>query len=73
MSELRESITMCEGCERVPVPVYLVTRGRHRGLRICATCLVEEGIHLEAEDSAALSGNDVSDATTGEARNDFRN
>ncbi len=57
-----ESIAMCEGCERVPVPVYFVTRGHHRGLRICATCLCEEGIHLhEEEDSAALLDNDVPD------------
>lgn len=61
MSELCESITMCEGCERVPVPVYLVERGRHRGMRICATCLVEEGIHMAGEDAAALLGADLPD------------
>ncbi len=63
MNEMQESITMCEACERVPVPVYLATRGRHRGLRICATCLVEEGIHLEEEESAALLGDDVPEDT----------
>lgn len=52
---------MCEGCERVPVPVYLVERGRHRGMRICATCLVEGGIHMAGEDAAALFGDDEPD------------
>ncbi len=54
MSEMRESTAMCEECERVPVPVYLVTRGRLSGLWICATCLAGEGIHLAEEDAAAL-------------------
>lgn len=59
MSELRESITMCEGCERVPVPVYFVEHGHHRGRRICATCLVEEGIHMAEEDAAVVVDDDV--------------
>ncbi len=60
MSEKRESIAMCEECERVPVPVYFVTHGRLSGLWICATCLVGEGIHLK-EDSATLLGDNVPD------------
>ncbi len=53
---MRESTAMCEECERVPVPVYLVTRGGLSGLWICATCLAGQGIHLAEEDAAALLG-----------------
>lgn len=56
MSKVRtESVAMCEECERVPVSVYLAPSGRHRGLRICARCLGEEGVHLEDEDPVSLA------------------
>lgn len=44
--------TMCEACERVPVPVHFVNWGKYRGLSVCAICLAAEGIHLEERDSA---------------------
>ena len=39
-------ISMCESCERVPVPVYSINQGRRRGFYLCADCLAEDGIHI---------------------------
>ena len=40
-------VTMCDWCERVPVPVHFVNFSFCRGLYVCAGCLAEEGIHVE--------------------------
>ncbi len=45
-------VSMCELCERVPVPVYFINHSGLRGLYLCARCLAEDGIHIsEGEDS----------------------
>ncbi len=53
-AEQKQFIAMCEECERVPVPVYLVTRGRLSGLWIGASCWAWARFHLTEEDAAAL-------------------
>ncbi len=48
-------VSMCEACECVPVPVLFLNQGINRGLYVCASCLAEEGIHLEDEDFSTLT------------------
>ncbi len=43
------SIGMCEGCEKMPVPVLFAHQGLSRGMCICEICLAAEGIHMEEE------------------------
>ena len=38
-----QRVSMCEACEIVPVPVFLMS---HSGLYLCASCLAEDGIHM---------------------------
>ncbi len=45
-------VSMCDACERVPVPVIFSGHQGQRGLYLCAACLAGEGILLSEEEDA---------------------